>query len=313
MSDTARIDQLTGDIAANRVPGGSAFARAAAELIMLRVSALPDSAGPTEVRGTVDEVSRWVATTKPSMAVVRNVADLARSAVAGTDSVETVGLKLAVCEAMRGYIAHSAEALAAAARTAAELVTDGTTVLVHSYSASLEAMLLVAARNGTSFRLLVTESRPYRESRRLIEAIADSAIDVTLYSDAAVAIAAQASDLAIVGADSVFMDGSFANKTGSLPLGLACQDGGTPLFVVTELSKIYFGDAADIEMELRPSAELADDWELVSSGRVAVWNQFFERVDASLVRRYATERGLLAPSEIGPVAATSWGSSPAEG
>jgi translation initiation factor 2B subunit (eIF-2B alpha/beta/delta family) len=247
------------------------------------------------------------------MAVVRNVADLARSAVADTGAAEATGLRVAVCDAMRSYIDHSTQALGAAARAAAGLVTDGATVLVHSYSASLEAMLLTVARSGTSFRLLVTESRPYRESRRLIEAIADSAVEVTLYSDAAVAIAAQASDLAIVGADSVFMDGSFANKTGSLPLALACRNSGTPLFVVTELSKLYFGDADDIEMELRPSAELADDWALVTTGRVAVWNQFFERVDASFVRLYATERGLLAPSEIGSVAATAWGSSPVTG
>ena len=309
--DSARIDQLTEDIAANRVPGGSAFARAAAELILLRISALPDSSDTAAVRDTVDQVSRWVAATKPSMAVVRNVADLARSVGADVHTADALGLRNAVGEAMRSYIARSVEALDSAAQVAAALLTDDVTVLVHSYSASLEAALLAATRRGTHFRLLVTESRPYRESRRLIEAVSDSAIDVTLYSDAAVAIATQAADLAIVGADSVFMDGSLANKTGSLPLALACSHSGVPLYVVTELAKVYFGDPDDIEMELRPAAELTADWELATSGRVTVWNQFFERTDGSLVRGYATERGLLPPDEIGQAAAQSWGWLPA--
>jgi translation initiation factor 2B subunit (eIF-2B alpha/beta/delta family) len=51
-------------------------------------------------------------------------------------------------------------------------------------------------------------------------------------------------------------------------------------------------------MELRPSAELAGDWELVGSGRVAVRNQFFERVAAGLVRAYVTEAGLLSPADM---------------
>lgn len=313
MTDTARIDQLTGDIAANRVPGGSAFARAAAELIALRVTALPESATIAEVRGTVDEASRWVAMTKPSMAVVRNVANLARSVVVDGTATDAQGLRRSVSDAMDSYIARSVEALGSASRTASGLISNGATVLVHSYSASLEAMLLAAVDGGTCFRLLVTESRPYRESRRLIEAIADSDVDITLYSDAAMAIAARAADLAIVGADSVFMDGSFANKTGSLPLALACRDSDVPFYVVTELAKVYFGDADDIEMELRPAEELAGDWDLAGSGRVAVWNQFFERVDASLVRHYATERGLLRPDEVGPAGAESWRWLPAGG
>jgi translation initiation factor 2B subunit (eIF-2B alpha/beta/delta family) len=300
------MDQLTDDIAANRVPGGSAFARAAAELIMLRVTTLSGSSTLSEVRVAVDDVARWVAETKPSMAVVRNVADLARTVAADAPVADGQGLQRAVADAMRDYIARSERAMTSVARFAGEVVRDGATVLVHSYSASLAALLRSATDNGTNFRLLVTESRPYRESRRLIEAVADSPVDITLYSDAAVAVAAESADLALVGADSVFMDGSFANKTGSLPLALACREGGVPLYVATELAKVYFGDADDIEMEIRPAAELAEGWSLVESGRVRVWNQFFERVDSMFVQDYVTEAGLLPPSQIGKVAARSW-------
>jgi translation initiation factor 2B subunit (eIF-2B alpha/beta/delta family) len=306
MSDGDRIEQLTADISANRVPGGSAFARAAAELIALRVAQLPSTSTLTEVRLTVADVSDWAASTKPSMAVVRNVAELARSVSATGTALSANELKVAIDAAMRGYIARSEAAVAALPDHAGEVFREGTTILVHSYSASLEALLRKAAATGIEFRLSVTESRPYRESRRLIEAIAESPIEIVLYSDAAVSVAAASADLALIGADSVFTDGSFANKTGSLPLALSCREMNVPVYVATELSKVYLGDISDIEMELRPAAELSEGWSLVESGRVKVCNQFFERVDAQLVHRYITEIGLLSTDEICAAAASSW-------
>lgn len=304
--DQSRIDQLTDDIAANRVPGGSAFARAAAELITLRADSLPESCSIDDVRRTVAEVSRWVADTKPSMAVVRNVADLAQTVSTEAPAADAASLKTAVGQALAAYIAHSLRAVAALGSYVGELFTDGDTVLVHSYSASLETLLRSAAASGIRFRLLVTESRPYRESRRLIEALTDSSVEMVLYSDAAVCVAAEEADWALVGADSVFTDGSFANKTGSRPIALACRESETPLYVATELAKLYFGDSDDIAMELRPPSELAEGWSLIESGRVAVRNQFFERVDAALVHRYLTEDGLLTPEQMHPAAARSW-------
>lgn len=312
---STRIDELTDDIAENRVPGGSAFARAAAELIMLRVQGLDDAASPDTVRETVVAAAEWAARTKPSMAVVRNVADLAVSVLgdAGSDAgSDAASLRRAVADAMTGFIARSSGAVTAIGELADEVFVDGATVLVHSYSASLEAMLRTAVARGRTFTLLVTESRPYRESRRLIDAVADSGVDIVLYSDAAMAVAATAADVALVGADSVYTDGSFANKTGSLPLALVCREHGVPLYVATELAKVYFGDAEDVEMELRPAAELSEGWPLIESGRVRVWNQFFERVEAGYVTAYLTEVGVLAPDAIRAAASESW-QSPAAG
>ncbi|GAB2486942.1 eIF2B alpha/beta/delta subunit family protein [Jatrophihabitans fulvus] len=310
MTTISRIEQLTSDIAENRVPGGSAFARAAAELIALRVERLPAGDTADEVRSTVTDVSRWVTVTKPSMAVVRNVADLAQTVSTDPHLRTGADVKSSVVAAMRGFMQRSEGAIAALAEHARPLIADGTTVLVHSYSASLEAILRDTVARGVRFTLLVTESRPYRESRRLIEAVVDSPTDVVLYSDAAVFVAAASADLALVGADTVFTDGSFANKTGSLPLAMACLRANVPLYVATELAKVYFGDVDDIEMELRPAGELSDQWPPIESGRVRVWNQFFERVEAEHVRRYVTESGLISPYEVSEAASRTWQSDP---
>jgi ribose 1,5-bisphosphate isomerase len=290
----ARIRTIRDDISENRVPGGSAFARAGAELIALTIE---DAGRPAaeDTRRTVDELARWLRATKPSMAVVHNLADQAERVAADAPDVSAAD---AVIDAMRAYIAASEAAMDRLASLATEVVTPGAKVLLHSFSASLVALVQEAIRVGIPFELLVTESRPYRESRRLVGEIAASAVPVTLFSDAGIAIAVQQADVAIVGADSVFTDGSFANKTGSLPLALACAQFDVPFYVATELSKLYRGDPDDVKMELRPAAELSAGWDLVDSGRVTVWNQFFERVDARFVAAYLTESGSVAPADI---------------
>jgi translation initiation factor 2B subunit (eIF-2B alpha/beta/delta family) len=96
----------------------------------------------------------------------------------------------------------------------------------------------------------------------------------------------------------LFVDGSFANKIGSLPLALSCRHVGTPYYVVTELSKLYPGDPDEVAMEQRPAAELAEDWDLWRSHRVTVRNQFFERVPAELVSAYLTDEGVLSPDQL---------------
>ena len=155
-----------------------------------------------------------------------------------------------------------------------------------------------AASRTPGLVLVLSESRPLRESRHLAKAPADTPATMTLYSDAGMAIAAARADLAIVGADAILSDGSFVNKTGTLPLALICRHFGIPLYVASEISKVHLERASDVAMEIRPADELAPDWDLRQTGRVAVWNQFFEVVPAEFVRTYITEYGLLTPQQV---------------
>ena len=98
------------------------------------------------------------------------------------------------------------------------------------------------------------EFRPLQESRLLAAALAETPVQLELYSDAGMGIAAAKADLCIVGADAILADGSFANKTGSLPAALLCRHSGVPFHVAAELSKLYRGDPAEVAMEMRPAA-----------------------------------------------------------
>lgn len=280
-----RLDELRTAIAENTVPGGSAFGRAAAEVILLSVQdGGLDSAA-------LRELADWLVATKPSMTSVRTVATLALDA-------EASGGSAAVVSAMEGFIRASEAAIESVAVHADRFIRPGSRVLFHSYSGSLLHVLRRAADRVPDLTFLFTESRPYRESRRIVAALADTPVAFEGYSDASVVVAAAQADLAVVGVDALFADGSFANKTGTLPLALACDYVGIPLYAVTEVSKLYRGDPADVGMEQRPAEEMEDGWELATSKRVRMRNQFFEVTPARLVAGYWTDLGVLAPDEL---------------
>jgi translation initiation factor 2B subunit (eIF-2B alpha/beta/delta family) len=285
-----RLSELRTAIAENTVPGGSAYGRAAAEVIALTL-VRSDAKGP-ELEGLLQQTAQWLIETKPSMTSVRTVTALAAAALDGAAS------SAPVIEAMHRFIADSEASIAKVAQHADTYIKSGTKVLFHSFSGSLVQILSRAAERSTDLTFMFTESRPYRESLRIVAELADTPVSFVAYSDASVALAAADADLVVVGADALFQDGSFANKIGSLPLALSCRRVGTPYYVVTELSKLYAGDPDDVAMEQRPPDELAEDWELWRAGRIGVRNQFFERVPADLVTAYLTDDGVLTPDEL---------------
>jgi ribose 1,5-bisphosphate isomerase len=285
-----RLSELRTAIAGNTVPGGSAYGRAAAEVIALTLGS--SGASGLELEQLLRQTSRWLVETKPSMTSVRTVTALAAAALDGVASRDRV------IEAMHGFIADSEASIVKVAQHADTYIKSGARVLFHSFSGSLVQVLTRAAQRSSDLTFLFTESRPYRESLRIVAELADTSVSFVAYSDASMALAAADADLVLVGADALFRDGSFANKIGSLPLALSCGHVGTPYYVVTELSKLYLGDPDDVAMEQRPPAELVEDWEMWRSGRIGVRNQFFERVPAELVTAYLTDDGVLTPDEL---------------
>jgi translation initiation factor 2B subunit (eIF-2B alpha/beta/delta family) len=293
MSETpvmGRLAELRSAIADNTVPGGSAYGRAAAEVIALTLAA--SAATGAELETLLHNTSEWLIETKPSMTSVRTVSVLAAQTLDHSASRE------AVIDAMQQFIVDSEASIARVAEHADSYIKPGAKVLFHSYSGSLIEILARAAATTGDLTFMLTESRPYRESLRVAEALKDTPVALVAYSDASMAAAAADADLVLVGADALFRDGSFANKIGSLPLALSCRHVGTPYYVVTELSKLYPGDPDDVAMEQRPATEMAEDWELWRAGRITVRNQFFERVPADLVTAYLTDAGALTPDAL---------------
>jgi len=124
-----------------------------------------------------------------------------------------------------------------------ERVGKGKRVLTLSRSSAVEAALKALEPSW----VLVLESRPGGEGLRVAADLAGRGIQVEVVVDSQVGRAAQASDLALMGVDAEYPDGSVVNKCGSLPMALAANLAGIPVFALSHPFKKVARVETDLE------------------------------------------------------------------
>ena len=157
---------------------------------------------------------------------------------------------------------------------------DGATVLTHSNSATVREAL----SHDEPAKVLCTVSSPVEEGRTLLAELVDGGIDAELVEDADAPDRVKEVDVVLVGADTVFRDGTICNKIGTIPLARAAHDADVPVVVAAELIKLapvpgaQAPDLADFEREL------------------------FELIPADLITEVVTEEGAFAPDDVASLA-----------
>ena len=142
----------------------------------------------------MQELSDKLHELKPTMATIRNSSVFARGAFdcakkSGATLEETKAQIIATCDRI---IESSYAAVDALAKNGANLITEGCTVMMHSYSSALMAVFTAAREQGKNFSLICTESRPLRESRLAVKVLrsTDKWYGVTYREDKPTVVAA---------------------------------------------------------------------------------------------------------------------------
>jgi translation initiation factor 2B subunit (eIF-2B alpha/beta/delta family) len=147
----------------------------------------------------------------------------------------------------------------------------GKTVMTHSASATAREALLY----GRPDRVVCTVSEPVGEGRPFSEELAAEGLPTELVLDEDAGHAVASVDLLLLGADTVFRDGSLVNKIGTRDLTRAARDASVPVIVACEvlkLSPVAPGKSDEERFDLTPP----------------------DRID-----RFVTEEGSYAPADIG--------------
>ena len=144
------------------------------------------------------------------------------------------------------------------------------TVMTHSASATVREALLYARPS----RVVCTVSEPQGEGRPFADDLTAEGLTVELVADEDAAHAVTTVDALVLGADSVFRDGSLVNKAGTCDLVKAANGAGVPVIVACETLK------------LAPCEPQEPDEEV------------FEFTSAERIDRYVTEEGVFEPDEI---------------
>ena len=139
-------------------------------------------------------------------------------------------------------------------------------------------------KHDQGLALVATEARPGREGAPQARFLAQEGLDVTVITDAAAGMFIARCDALLLGADTVYGDGSIVNKTGSYLLALAATAQERPVYVLAEPFKFSSADPADFVAEEQNPDEVQSP-----SVNVTVRNPTFERVPAELITRIISE------------------------
>jgi ribose 1,5-bisphosphate isomerase len=148
---------------------------------------------------------------------------------------------------------------------------EGKVVMTHSASATAREALL----HGEPARVVCTVSEPVGEGRWFCEELKAEGLSTELVADEDAAHAVESVELLLLGADTVFRDGSLVNKIGTHDLTKAAKKASVPVVVACEVLKLVPDDTRGPDEER------------------------FDLTPPEQIDRFVTEEGPFAPDEIG--------------
>ena len=265
----SHLDERAEELSSDRAHGGSWLARRAVEAL---VAVIEQPAGSTdEFLQRLLDASRRLAASRPSMgAVTHAVARLVASAHSASH-LPPDELRRLVSEEANALIAGRDRAAASIAVHLSPRLADAT-VLTHSASATVREAVV----HGSPARVLCTVSAPVEEGVTFAAELQEAGVPAEIVQEQDLAESLAVASLVLLGADTVYEDGSLKNKIGTRPLAETASRAGVHIVVACELLK------------LAPIAPPADEDE----------PDLRDVTPASLIDQIVTEEGFSDPDDI---------------
>lgn len=187
----------------------------------------------------------------------------------------------------------------ATGKNAEKLLDSGDTILTHCFpGAALLFMLKAARENGKHIKVICTETRPYLQGARLTAwSVSELGLDTTLITDnmAAHIMSMGKVNKVVTAADRIAMDGSAANKVGTLQLAICARYYAIPFYILG-----YGGPdkktetGADIPIEQRDPREVLEFMGFPISGPdVKALYPAFDVTPRELITAIVTGKGVI--------------------
>jgi translation initiation factor eIF-2B subunit delta len=282
----AAINQIASD---TRSGAAEILQNAAAVFRLLTPSQTAnESLTDQDARSLILETCAALIEAQPDMAPIRNLANAVVTSQADrADSARQAGdvLDCAAHEADR-FTQDARRAAYAAASHAANLISDGATVMTHSRSSTVLAAFRQAMSAGRRFSVIATESRPQLEGRLLAAELAREGARVTVVADGAATVMMEQTDFILIGADRVTPE-CLVNKIGTHAMALAARASGVPVYAIADETKFI---NAHHSISARAGSEL---WSDPPAGVTAV-NYYFEPTPLDYFTAIITQQGALS-------------------
>jgi ribose 1,5-bisphosphate isomerase len=222
-----RADELRQD----RQHGGSWMARRAVEALA-EVANEPAESSP-ELLDRLTAAGRELAASRRAMGAIAGAVARVLAAAQHETHLPPEELRRLVQEEVRGLVSGRDRAAAAIAIQLRPALTDAF-VLTHSASATVREAVLYSPPE----LVICTVSAPFEEGRAFADELSAAGLPVELVEDDDAEQALERASLFLIGADTVFRDGSVVNKTGTRRLAEAAARIGVRTVVACEVIKL---------------------------------------------------------------------------
>jgi translation initiation factor eIF-2B subunit delta len=194
------------------------------------------------------------------------------------------------------------------AREAAKVIDDGDVILTFAKSSIVERVLLEAHQTGKNIRVIVIDSKPLYEGKRLAQNLRAAGIDVDYYLINGICHAITQSRKIILGAHAMLADGRLYSRAGTSVVALQAAEHKLPVHVLCESYKFSEKILVDAfaENEVAPPEELLETQEerdvwlekIKQYPSLQVFNPMYDLTPAEYLEELISEYGRLPPSSV---------------
>ncbi|MBE3144827.1 MAG: hypothetical protein IMZ61_13045 [Planctomycetes bacterium] len=248
----------------------------------------------SEVEGAIDALLVVLPPYAPPLNVIHLVMSRIEEAQANGKTVNE--LKAVINEDAENYRAWSENARERIASLASALIREGSTVFTFTLSETIIITLSAAVRQGKTFKVLVTESRPNYDGLMTAARLAQAGICVELSVDASIGELVPCADIMMVGAEGVMANGSAVCKVGTYPAALIAHTHRVPVYVVVDTMKFDLTSLVGFSLDKDP-VQTTDVFAQRHGEGAKVAGHLFDQTPPELIDAIITERGILNPKD----------------
>jgi len=268
----------------------------AAALALEKAASEISGATPEEFLEELGKTSRLLSESRPTSASLQNSTRFViyRATLAAEKGLTVDEVRQSAIEAARTFREKIDEAKAKIGEIGSKRISDGDLILTHCYSTSVLSILRKVKEEGKQVRIIVTESRPAFEGRKMTHEILRIGFPVTFIIDIAVRVFMHDVDNVMVGAEAIAANGAIVNKIGTSVIGTVAHEARVRTLVAAGTYKFFpesvIGQRITIEEE-----DPSQIYENTHHENLTVRNPQFDVCPPEYIDAIITERGMIPP------------------
>jgi ribose 1,5-bisphosphate isomerase len=295
------IARAADDIRSMRIKGASRIALAGLEALRDAADEIyMESESPGIFLDKIREAEKVLLDTRPTAIALPNALSfLDNSLDSGVhNGASKEELRKILDESISQFIERVSEASRKIADLAMPLIAENSTAITHCHSSVAVSVMRKAAAGGLLRTIYVTETRPLYQGRITAKELENSGASIKFITDSAAGFYMEDSDIMIVGADAVAMNGDLINKIGTFQMAALAKQLNKTVLVAAETYKIATKalTGADIPIEFRSSEEVYEQ-DPTGIGNPEILNPVFDITPGGLIDSIVTEIGVITEPE----------------